>query len=542
MAGRRTAVRADIAATVLVVCALLAAVGVVYYRAFEWCYYEWTVKSSYYAHAVFVPFFVAAIIWRDWPRLRREPIGRCWWGLLPMALGGLFTLHGYRADITASISLGFVFFAAGGLLVATGWRFTKAIAVPAILVLSVIPVIPNSAMAQITFPVQLVSTMMAATVLNLTGFHAMRTGTQIRMDTYFMNVEEACSGVRTMLGLLVFAAAFAQLLDAPRWKRWTVFLSAIPLSLVVNGVRIMLIGLAGELISSEAASSFHDYSGFIVLIVGFMFLFSMARWLRCERFMNIPLQDGAGAPKPQTREERDALAQEAYGPPRAESLRALWPGLVPVAAVGLLFVGLRAVGASQVVRPVPPMQAAEVPSRTIDGRWQQLGEDNPIEPDVQAVLMPDTWVDRIYAAQPPATGSIHLLITGGSGRRTFHDPHDCFGGGGWQFRDTRPVTVQTAVGPVTLQEAEATNTRDGRRELLMFLFVVDGKTYLNMMRVHGAIFRQTFIGSRGMPFYFVRFRQLRNGFTPERRAEMREFIAGLWPTIAPKVLGPPDRK
>ena len=48
---------------------------------------------------------------------------------------------------------------------------------------------------------------------------------------------------------------------------------------------------------------FHDYSGFIVLILAFTFLFNFARILKCERFLGIPLNDEM--------EKRDAEAAKA---------------------------------------------------------------------------------------------------------------------------------------------------------------------------------------------------------------------------------------
>ena len=104
-----------------------------------------------------------------------------------------------------------------------------------------------------------------------------------------MAVELPCSGFKTLLSLLTFSAAFAYLVEAPAWKRWTLFLTTAPLSLFINGLRIALIGVVGELVSTRAAQIFHDYSGFIVLILAFTFLFNFARILKCERFLGVPL-------------------------------------------------------------------------------------------------------------------------------------------------------------------------------------------------------------------------------------------------------------
>src|SRR5207244_8408033 len=125
----------------------------------------------------------------------------------------------------------------------------------------------------VAFPVQLTSAKLASTLLNLIGFANFRNGTQIKLDGYSLNVELPCSGFKTLIGLVSFAAAFAYLVDGPTRKRWLLFLCSAPLAILVNGVRIAMIGMVGEVFSASAAAAFHDWSGLIVLILGFMFLF-----------------------------------------------------------------------------------------------------------------------------------------------------------------------------------------------------------------------------------------------------------------------------
>src|SRR5437660_1715899 len=85
---------------------------------------------------------------------------------------------------------------------------------------------------------------------------------------------------RNRESLLTFSAAFAYLVEGALWKRWTLFLTTIPLSLFINALRITFIGIVGELFSTKAAETFHDYSGFIVLTLAFLFLFNFARMLQ----------------------------------------------------------------------------------------------------------------------------------------------------------------------------------------------------------------------------------------------------------------------
>lgn len=531
--------KTSLPATVALVTITVGLCAYLYARAFQWWYFEWTYSGTYYAHAIFIPFLVAAMLWKDRERLRRLPVGRCWWGTVLILLSAAMVVHAYRADITVSLSISFLLFLIGAAMLIVGWQFTRAILLPIVFLLAMIPIVPNSAINQVAFPAQVISARFATAALKLMGFAAQRIGTQIQMDAYNLNVELPCSGFKTLLGLVAFAGAFAYLVDGARWKKWTIFAIAAPLSLAVNGVRITLIGLVGEMVGSGAAARFHDYSGLIVLIIGFFVLFSLAQWLACDSFMGMPLKSpGKGAPIPTPEEASAAARDEAehrYGPPRTDTLAKLNPGLIPVIVLLAASCTVRATVKPQ-VSTYPVMPPSAVP-HALSG-WQQLGMDIPITQTVKETLQPETYLDRIYTATPPSIGTINLFITGGSTRHTFHDPHDCFTGSGYVFRDTQVIRVQTAAGPVDVQEAEAENPKDHTTSLLMFVFIVDGKTYRTMADVHAAILRQTFLGSSGRPFYFIRFRQLAAGTDNARRQEMLSFVRQLWSVIGPKVTAP----
>src|SRR5947209_15096531 len=68
-----------VGAAPLVIFAVLTAVF--YLETILWWQFEWTRPGSFYAHGVFIPFFVGLMVWRDRERLKRLPISRNWWGL-----------------------------------------------------------------------------------------------------------------------------------------------------------------------------------------------------------------------------------------------------------------------------------------------------------------------------------------------------------------------------------------------------------------------------------------------------------------------------
>src|SRR2546421_11426104 len=112
MAPRR---RIDLGA-VLPFLVLIGLIGFLYINALNWWYYEWTALGTYYQHGVFIPFFVALMIWRDRERLRRLPLSRSWWGLALIVPAIAIAVFAHRAEVTSTLSISFIMFLVGAVL------------------------------------------------------------------------------------------------------------------------------------------------------------------------------------------------------------------------------------------------------------------------------------------------------------------------------------------------------------------------------------------------------------------------------------------
>ena len=366
--------------------AAIALAVLLYSRTFAWWYIEWTAPGSFYAHAMFVPFFVGIMLWRNRETLATVRWQPSWMGLALVVPGVILLVLARHSDVDTVQSLSFLFLLVGASLLLLGTGKTRRLLFPLLFVMMMMPLIPDQLINGIAFPIQLKSAQLAVWMLNHITLTCHQEGTQIIMEHYQMAVELPCSGFKTLLSLLTFAAAFAYLVEAPMWKRWTLFLTTAPLSLFINGLRIALIGVVGELVSKQGGQMFHDYSGFIVLILAFTFLFNFARILKCERFLGIPLNDemekrdaeaakaaraAEGAkPAPQAKqsmiEEYREMLLKGWQTlqdwlPNNGQLRRAMPKIVVLDVVLLLsLVGLAAINRSVVV-PKPPIATFQVP-------------------------------------------------------------------------------------------------------------------------------------------------------------------------------------
>jgi exosortase len=139
--------------------------------------------------------------------------------------------------------------------------------------------------------------------LQLVGVTAFREGNVIDLGTVQLQVVEACSGIRYLLPLTSLALLCAYLFKDRMWKRVLLVLSSVPISILVNGFRIGVIGVLVEWYGQEASEGFsHLFEGW-VLFMASLGLLILEMWLlakigpKNERssFLNrFTWSDGAG--------------------------------------------------------------------------------------------------------------------------------------------------------------------------------------------------------------------------------------------------------
>ena len=516
--------------------------------AFRWWWEEWMMPGSFYAHAIFVPFFVAAMIWRDRKKLSETPAEPSWSGLILVVPAMLLLLVGKRLDVTVLQSFSFMMMVFAVSLLLFGKAKTRLLMFPLCFIIMMMPLIPDQLISTIAFPIQMLSAKLATLFLNMMTLHSVQQGTMIKMDNYLMSVELPCSGFKTLVSLLTFTAAFAYLVDGAMWKRWMLFFVTIPLSLFINALRITLIGVVGELISMKAAGTFHDYSGFIVLTLAFLFLFNFARFLRCERFLGIPLNDEQQAKD--DAENADNVVEPAWYQvvlawrPTAAQLRLAMPYVIGIDAF-LLVAQLVTPPLTHGLNPQPPIATFQVPTEMTEGGVSWSSPPSPyrdkLTKEVNEVLTPMRVIMRDYGG---SDGShINLFMTAGNGRKTFHDPHSCSLGSDAVLEDVGPLTLPMLPGShpglpqVTLSEHQFHHNNDSDRFEFMMFYVVDGKVLQTPADARRAIMRQMFYGDAGKPSYFVRITQETPGTDEEHRQQLVRFAAALWKNAGPVLSG-----
>ena len=251
-------------------------------------HWEYTKPESYYEHALLIPVFVAVMIWHRRDALREAPKKTNFAALSLFVPALMLLIYAQKVQMEAIMSWSFLLAITSGVWFLFGTQFLKAASFPLFFLWLMAP-LPGPVLNDATQGMQSASTLTATAMLKLIGLHPVQMGNVVQMDNYTMNVDVPCSGFKLLLRLLTFAAAFAYLTDTTLFKRWSLFVISIPLSLFINSLRIMLIGVVGECMGASAAHTFHDWSGIFTTVLCMALLFGIAKVLGCRSFAGQPI-------------------------------------------------------------------------------------------------------------------------------------------------------------------------------------------------------------------------------------------------------------
>jgi len=265
-------------ATVAGVLALIALLALIYHRTFRALWMTWSTNDTY-SHGPLVPLVAIALVW--WRRhelmaLRPAPRPA---GLLVVAAGCALQIAGIRGDVLTLQGWSLIVVLFGAVLTLLGWPWARILAFPIgylVFMLTWPPLFVN----QMSFALKEVAVALSTRIAEGLGVVLQRDGMTLTLATGDLRIEHPCSGLRSLLALLATGALFAHLLPAPWWKRLVLFLSAVPIAILANTLRLTLLILVGHYASVAQAGGFvHDLSGYLLYAFALVSLLLVRSWL-----------------------------------------------------------------------------------------------------------------------------------------------------------------------------------------------------------------------------------------------------------------------
>jgi len=450
-------------ASLVVVGLVLAAalLGFTFYDGIAELLRHWERREEY-SHGYFIPVISAYLIWREREALKQTRFEGAWLGVL-LCLGGLgLLLLGELSTIHVIVQYALIAMVAGLTLSLVGRRGMPYIWAPLVFLLFMVP-LPPFLHQKLSGILQLLSSELGVQVIRTFGISVFLEGNVIDLGTYQLQVVEACNGLRYLFPLMSFGFLCAYLFQAPLWQRALVFLSAVPITIAMNSVRIGIIGVLVEYAGPSMAEGFlHDFEGWAVFMVCVGILLAEV-WL-LARFTG------------RKRGLSDALAFEA-APPLQDGARS-WSRRLPlpyVAAFAVLATGAASVWAvGERVELVPERKEFALFPERLDG-W--VGQLDALDARMLGALKVD---DYLLMDLRRDTGPwVNLYVAYYASQRTgqaAHSPQACIPAGGWRIRslETRTVEDARAAGqPLRVNRVEI--QRGDQRQLVYYWFQQQGR-------------------------------------------------------------------
>jgi exosortase len=242
--------------------------------AFVWLYAgvlaglarQWAADENY-SHGFLVVPLALFFGWEQRHRLAHAEIRPSILGVAAVVASLLLFLAGTLGADLFLTRISLVGVLAGTILFLCGPAPLRILAFPLAFLLLMVP-LPSIVFNQITFPLQLIASRLGELVISTAGVPVLREGNILQLPTRTLEVAEACSGIRSLVSLLMLAIVLGQFSGGGTGRRIVIAAAAIPVAIVANALRVAGTGVAAAWISPAAADGFfHAFTGWVAFVV-----------------------------------------------------------------------------------------------------------------------------------------------------------------------------------------------------------------------------------------------------------------------------------
>ena len=248
---------------------------------------SYAINNELHSHIVPIPFISAYLIYIQRPSLPRESQYSFVPFVLLAAIGTAVTFLAYRwhssisdNDYFSLIALAVILLVIAGGFLFLGSHWMKAVIFPAAFLFFAIPM-PDGMANTLENWSKLGSAETASWFFALAGVPVVRDGVFFQMPGITIQVAQECSGIRSSWVLLITSALASYLFLRTTSRRLALVLIVLPLGLLRNGFRIVVIGwLCVNIDPSMIDSPIHHKGGPIFFVLSLIPLFLLLQWLR----------------------------------------------------------------------------------------------------------------------------------------------------------------------------------------------------------------------------------------------------------------------
>lgn len=399
----------------------LVGAGVFFADGLDALFDAWSLPE--YSHGPLIPILSGLLFLRQ---LKEYPIDpgpkrNRWVGVIVILGALMLATLGKLSNISDLVAYATILWVGGILLVSFGWATGKHFWPPVLHLVYMLP-LPGVIYFKLTTWLQFISSELGVWFLRLLAVPVFLDGNIIDLGVTKLHVAEACSGLRYLFPILSFSYIFAVLYKGPTWHKAVLLISAAPITVFMNSVRIALAGYIVNNWGLEWVDGFsHFFEGWVIFVACILILFALARVMLFFQPVKMSLAEALDL-------DTGGLMTQAA---RVRFTRA---------SSAMITTALLMVGASLAWQLIPE-RSTDVAARDSFtlfphqlGDWEQVGAPRQLTADVTRALAADDY-RSVTLRHPDEKTTVEFFSAwyADQSEGGVHSPEICLPGGGWEI-------------------------------------------------------------------------------------------------------------
>jgi exosortase D (VPLPA-CTERM-specific) len=454
--------------------AIYIALFVVLYFTSHQMMIQWWQREDY-NYCYLIPFVVIYLLWEKKTDFMLKPAEPNWLGIFPLVFGLLLFWLGELGGEYYTMYLSSWFVLLGLIWMHFGWQKLKIILFPIAFILTMFPP-PNLVYFNLSLKLKLISSKLGVWVLQVFGKSAYREGNVIDLGFTQLQVVDACNGLRYLFPLIVLALLVSYYSKTSLWKKVLIVVTAIPISIFVNGLRIASVGLLYPIWGPMVTEGFfHDFSGWAIFMISLCILV-MEMWILNKLFRTTGKEEVEKHAEIQPSEDKTHFQREPSVVLPAGGFARSFHFIA-----AFLLLGITAAIAQTVeFRESVPISRPFTQFPLHVGQW-----DGRAETMDQKFIEALDFSDYIMADYKNSSGMLVSFYTAyyESQRKgeSIHSPSSCLPGGGWVFHESGKSLVSIGDSAITRVPVNRAFIQKGDyKQLSYYWFPMRGRILTNI--------------------------------------------------------------
>lgn len=388
-----------------------------------------------YSHGPLIPILSGLLFLRQLKEYPPRPgrIDDRWVGVVVIVMAVALGSLGKLSKIPEIVAYAMILWVGGMLLVSFGWKTGKHFWPPVLHLVYMLP-LPDTFYYKMSTTLQLISSELGVWFLRLLAVPVFLEGNIIDFGVLKLHVAEACSGLRYLFPILSFSYIFAVLYRGPTWHKAVLLISAAPITILMNSVRIAVAGVLAQHYGTDWLEGFtHFFEGWVIFIACILMLLLLS-WIML-RLQRSPMR------------LTEVLDLETVGlGAQAMRLRLLQPSRALISSAAIIGVAV------MTFQLLPDRNQIGVERSNFTsfpreiGSWQQVSPHKRLDPVTETTLAADDYHNVLLESPDKPTVGLFMAWYQDQSSGGVHSPEICLPGAGWEIAWLERTNIAASVG------------------------------------------------------------------------------------------------